>query len=125
MHKVSANSSVTLARLRGNTHMAHANTPTSHRSAKPVAKRDDVPRSRYRSLADPESLREFAKNIGEGLYITTPDGRILDSNPAFLETFGVQSLEDLAGLSAYDLFVDPRQRELELRLLERDGRVKE
>ena len=85
----------------------------------------DVPRSRYRSLADPESLREFARNIGEGLYITTPEGHILDANPAFLETFGVASLNDLAGMSAYDLFVDPRQRELELRLLERDGRVKE
>jgi diguanylate cyclase (GGDEF)-like protein/PAS domain S-box-containing protein len=85
----------------------------------------DVPRSRYRSLADPESLREFAKNLGEGIYITTPEGHILDANPAFLETFGVQSLEDFGSMSAYDLFVDPRQRELELRILERDGRVKE
>jgi diguanylate cyclase (GGDEF)-like protein/PAS domain S-box-containing protein len=83
------------------------------------------PRSRYRSLADPDSLREFAKNLGEGIYITTPEGRILDANQAFLETFGVESLDDFAGMSAYDLFVDPRQRELELRLLERDGRVKE
>jgi diguanylate cyclase (GGDEF)-like protein/PAS domain S-box-containing protein len=85
----------------------------------------EEPRARYRSLADAESLREFAKNLGEGIYITTPDGRILDANPAFLEVFGVESLTDLSGLSAYDLFVDPEQRELELRLLERDGRVKE
>ena len=42
------------------------------------------PRSRYRSLADPESLREFARNLGEGIYITTPDGRILDANPEIL-----------------------------------------
>lgn len=82
-------------------------------------------RSRYRSLANAESLREFARNLGEGIYITTPDGQILDANPAFLETFGVQSLDDLSGLSAFDLFLDPRQREMELRLLERDGRVKE
>jgi diguanylate cyclase (GGDEF)-like protein/PAS domain S-box-containing protein len=83
------------------------------------------PRSRYRSLADPESLREFARNLGEGIYITTPDGKILDANPAFLETFGVESLVDFAGLSAYDLFLEPTQRELELKLLARDGRVKE
>jgi diguanylate cyclase (GGDEF)-like protein/PAS domain S-box-containing protein len=82
-------------------------------------------RSRYRSLADPESLREFAKNLGEGIYITTPDGRILDANPAFLETFGVESLADFDGMSAYDLFLEPTQRELELKLLARDGRVKE
>jgi diguanylate cyclase (GGDEF)-like protein/PAS domain S-box-containing protein len=83
------------------------------------------PRSRYRSLADPESLREFAKNLGEGIYITTPEGLILDANPAFLEMFGVESLEDFRGLTAMDLFVDPAQRALEMRLLERDGRVKE
>ena len=85
----------------------------------------DPPRSRYRSLSDPESLREFARNLGEGIYITTPEGRILDANPAFLEMFGVRSLDDFAGFSAYDLFVDPTQRELELMLLERDGRVRE
>jgi diguanylate cyclase (GGDEF)-like protein/PAS domain S-box-containing protein len=85
----------------------------------------EMPRGRYRSLDDPESLREFARNLGEGIYITTPDGRILDANPAFLEMFGVSSLGDFAGLSAYDLFLDRSQRELELKLLARDGRVKE
>lgn len=85
----------------------------------------DAPRSRYRSLSDPESLREFARNLGEGIYITTPEGRILDANPAFLELFGVRALDDFAGMSAYDLFADPTQRELEMKLLERDGRVRE
>ena len=85
----------------------------------------DAPRSRHRSLSDPESLREFARNLGEGIYITTPEGRILDANPAFLELFGVRSLEDFAHVNAYDLFVDPSQRELEIKLLERDGRVRE
>lgn len=83
------------------------------------------PRSRYRSLADPESLREFARNLGEGIYITTPAGHILDANPAFLEVFGANSLDDFRGLTAFDLFVDPAQRALEMRLIERDGRVKE
>jgi diguanylate cyclase (GGDEF)-like protein/PAS domain S-box-containing protein len=81
--------------------------------------------SRYRSLNDPESLREFARNLGEGIYITTPEGRILDANPAFLEMFGVDSLEVLSRMNAFDLFLDPSQRELELRLLEREGRVRE
>ena len=84
-----------------------------------------APRARYRSLSDPESLREFARNLGEGIYITTPEGRILDANPAFLELFGVVALADFAGMSANDLFVDPTQRELELKLIERDGRVRE
>ena len=104
--------------------MEHANTPSSTRSAPAIPARKEQ-RSRYRSLTDPDSLREFAKNLGEGIYITTPDGRILDANPAFLETFGVDSLEALKELRAYDLFVEPRLRELEIRLLDRDGRVKE
>jgi len=83
------------------------------------------PRSRYRSLTDPDSLREFARNLGEGIYITAPDGRILDANPAFLEMFGVATLADFSGMSAFDLFFDPAQRELEMKLLERDGRVRE
>src|SRR5437867_3452654 len=90
-----------------------------------LSKEGEGARARFRSLADPDSLREFLKNLGEGIYITTPDGQILDANPAFLEIFGVDSLAVLRQMKAYDLFVDPRQRELELRLLDRDGRVKE
>src|SRR5438105_1858620 len=104
--------------------MARAPTSSATHSVSPPAPRAE-PRSRYRSLADPESLREFARNLGEGIYITNPDGHILDANPAFFETIGVKNLEEMAGVSAYDLFVDPAQRELELRLLERDGRVRE
>src|ERR1051325_10405372 len=74
------------------------NTPTATRSG-PSVKAAGMPRSRYRSLADPDSLREFAKNLGEGIYITTPDGRILDANPAFLQLFGVRSLADFDGMS--------------------------
>jgi diguanylate cyclase (GGDEF)-like protein/PAS domain S-box-containing protein len=101
-----------------------ANNPAVQRRVAPEPTHE-APASRYRSLSDPESLREFAKNLGEGIYITSPEGRILDANPAFLEMFGVKSLEDFAGQSAYDLFLEPSQRELELKLLARDGRVKE
>jgi diguanylate cyclase (GGDEF)-like protein/PAS domain S-box-containing protein len=99
--------------------------PAVVRPAAPLAAEQGGSGARFRSLADPESLREFARNLGEGIYITTPDGRILDANPAFLEMFGVESLAGFEGLTAVDLFVDPTQRELEMRLLERDGRVKE
>jgi diguanylate cyclase (GGDEF)-like protein/PAS domain S-box-containing protein len=100
--------------------------PPKERSRKGKVSADSSPIvTRFGSLSDPDSLREFARNLGEGIYITTPDGRILDANPAFLEMFGVRSLEDFAGMSAYDLFVDPKLRDQELRLLERDGRVRE
>ncbi|MGH7619138.1 MAG: GGDEF domain-containing protein [Gemmatimonadaceae bacterium] len=79
---------------------------------------------RFRSLSDPESLREFASKLREGIYIFSRDGRILDANPAFLEMLGVASLAEL-GSHASDVIVDARERERELSLLDRDGSVRE
>ena len=81
--------------------------------------------TRFRRLSDPESLREFAKNLREGIYISTRDGRILDANYAFLETVGVDSLADLGEFAATSLYVDPACRTEQLALLERDGSVRE
>ena len=81
--------------------------------------------TRFRSLTDPESLREFAKNLREGIYITTLDGRILDANRAFLEMMGVRSLADLDEYDASKLFVDPTRRTEEMAQLEREGSIRE
>lgn len=81
--------------------------------------------TRFRSLSDPESLREFAKNLREGIYITTRDGRVLDANSAFLEMLGVEALSDLAEYGASSLFVDPARRGEEMACLDRDGSVRE
>jgi diguanylate cyclase (GGDEF)-like protein/PAS domain S-box-containing protein len=81
--------------------------------------------SRYQNLSDPESLREFARNLREGIYITTRDGRILDANPAFLEMMGVSSLADLSDYAAEDLVVDTERRSQQMALVDRDGFVRE
>ena len=81
--------------------------------------------TRFRSLSDPESLREFAKNLREGIYISTRDGRMLDANRAFLETFGVERLSDLGEFGASNLFVDPTRRTAQMELLDRDGSVRD
>ncbi len=84
-----------------------------------------MPTSRYRSLSDPDSLREFARNLREGIYISTRDGRILDANPAFLEMYGVPSLAALDGYSGDDLVVDPTRLREQMALIDRDGSVRE
>lgn len=81
--------------------------------------------TRFRSLSDPESLREFARNLREGIYITTCDGHILDANAAFLEMFGVDSIQAFGEYGALALYVDPAHRLEELALLEREGSVRE
>ena len=80
---------------------------------------------RYRSLGDPETLRKFVHNLREGIYITNPRGDLLDANPALLEIFGVDSLEQLRGYSAPELLVDPRQRQEEMKILASEGAVRE
>lgn len=79
---------------------------------------------RFRSLSDPHTLSELAQRLKEGIYITTLDGEIIDANPAFLEMFGVDSLEDLKGQRASD-FVKPEVRAREMALLEREGSVRD
>jgi diguanylate cyclase (GGDEF)-like protein/PAS domain S-box-containing protein len=79
---------------------------------------------RFRSLSDPHTLSELALRLKEGIYITTLDGEIIDANPAFLEMFGVDSLEDLRGQRTSD-FVKPEVRAREMALLEREGSVRD
>jgi diguanylate cyclase (GGDEF)-like protein/PAS domain S-box-containing protein len=90
---------------------------TTH-STKPKKQR------RFRSLSDPHTLSELALRLKEGIYITTLDGEIIDANPAFLEMFGVDSLEDLKGQRTSD-FVKPEVRAREMALLEREGSVRD
>jgi diguanylate cyclase (GGDEF)-like protein/PAS domain S-box-containing protein len=80
--------------------------------------------SRFRSLSDPETLAKFARNLGEGIYITTEDGQILDANPAFLKIFGVATLEELKSYRVSD-FVDADIRKEEVRLVERAGSIRD
>lgn len=87
--------------------------------------RQTTPPSRLRNLSDPDSLREFARNLREGIYITSRDGRILDANPAFLEMFGVRTVADLRAQGAGDLLVDAHRRAEEMELVDRDGSIRE
>jgi len=79
---------------------------------------------RARNLSDPKTLSELALRLKEGIYITTLDGEIIDANPAFLEMFGVASLNDLKGHRTSD-FVRPEVRAREMALLEREGAVRD
>ena len=80
---------------------------------------------RERSLKDPWTLGEFVRNLQEGVYITTVEGKILDANPAFLRMFGVKSLSELRHYTAEQLVVRPERRQEELALIAKDGSVRE
>jgi diguanylate cyclase (GGDEF)-like protein/PAS domain S-box-containing protein len=80
---------------------------------------------RERSLKDPWTLGEVVRNVQEGVYITTIEGKILDANPAFLRMFGVKSLAELRQYTTEQLFVKPEGRQEELAALARSGSVRE
>lgn len=82
-------------------------------------------RPQLQSLDDPDTLRQFVAKLREGIYITTPGGKIVDANPAFLEMLGIASVGELERLNTRDLVVDPAERERQHELLRRDGAVRE
>lgn len=75
-------------------------------------------------LSDPNVLVDLVSRISEGIYITNAAGKIIDANPGFLRLTGLKSLDELAAYRSSD-FVDASQREEELKLLNRDGFVKD
>src|SRR5215510_8463943 len=79
---------------------------------------------KFRSLTDPENLRDLVQKLKEGIYISNRQGEILDANPAFLEMLGVPSLEELRRHRITE-FLDPEVRKWELSVLERDGFIRE
>ncbi|MDQ3515810.1 MAG: sensor domain-containing diguanylate cyclase [Gemmatimonadota bacterium] len=87
-----------------------------------MTEQQDTQKTRYRSLSDPATLREFASRLGEGIYISTPKGDILDANRAFMEIVGVASLDELKNVKTHDL-MDPARRSEETALYESQGSV--
>ena len=80
--------------------------------------------------------QQLVERVPVGLYRTTPEGRILEANPALVAMLGYPSREALLQTSMRDLYADPQERELhlarleeqevlqgELRLRRRDGHV--
>ena len=53
---------------------------------------------------------ELFESLHEGILFSTPDGRILDANPALIRMLGYASKEELQGRNLSDLYADPSHR---------------
>jgi two-component system NtrC family sensor kinase len=69
-------------------------------------------------------FRTLFEKVQEGVFISTPEGRFVDFNDAFMRILGYESHDDLlrADLPA-QLYVDPADRERRQRLLQEYGEV--
>ena len=77
------------------------------------------------ALQDSERrFKSIFENALIGFYRTTPDGRILDANPAIIQILGYASFEELAtvNLEAHDYHPDYSRRQFRERI-ERDGQI--
>jgi len=66
---------------------------------------------------------ELFNSLQEGVYFTTPEGQILDANPALARMLGYPSREALLKLNAAEIYVDPAERAKQRALLEEQGRM--
>jgi diguanylate cyclase (GGDEF)-like protein/PAS domain S-box-containing protein len=71
-----------------------------------------------------EQIRNLFERVPVGLYRTTPDGQILDANPAMGEMLGYPDHKALLALNARQLYVNPSDRDHSSEELIQDGLVK-
>ncbi|RMH76253.1 MAG: response regulator, partial [Calditrichaeota bacterium] len=72
-----------------------------------------------------EKFRKLFEETKDGVYISTPQGRILDANPAAVELLGFASKEQLLQVNINELlFPDPKERQAVQRLLDNVGFLK-
>ena len=62
---------------------------------------------------------ELFESLQEGIYITTPDGAILDVNPALVRMLGYESKEELLKRRVPEIFVDQAERKIARDLVDR------
>ena len=73
-----------------------------------------------------EKFRSLFEETKDTVYITTPGGKLLDINPAGVETFGYTSKEELQEINiARDLYLYPDDREKYIQKLHKEGFLKD
>jgi len=72
--------------------------------------------ARYRTLFD---------GVPVGIYRTTPAGKILDVNPAFVEMHGAPSREETLKMSTSNFYANPKERKRWVALMEQEGVVRD
>jgi len=72
-----------------------------------------------------EKYRTLFEETKDALFIATVGGEMLDLNPAGVELFGYSSREELEGVNAGDLYVNPHDRERFQKRIADSGFVKD
>src|SRR5467141_3304132 len=66
---------------------------------------------------------ELFESLQEGIYITTPDGTIVDVNPALVRMLGYDSKEEVLKRRVPEIFIDQAERKIFKELVERQPMI--
>ncbi len=73
-----------------------------------------------------EKYRTLFERVPHGIFISSPEGKFLDCNQALVDMLGYDKKDELLQIDlTTDLYVDPRQREQFIQIIERNGFVKD
>ncbi|NVN86719.1 MAG: PAS domain S-box protein [Rhodopseudomonas sp.] len=93
---------------------------------------DNAREAAVRALAEQrlaeESYRKLFEGSIDGIYVTTPEGALVNANPALARMMGYETPEDLIhriGDISDSIYIDPAARTEYCALMERDGMVRE
>jgi two-component system sensor histidine kinase/response regulator len=75
-------------------------------------------------LASELKYRDLFDNVIDGVYQSTPDGRIITANPALVEMLGYDSEAELLDVDAATLYAHPEERAARMSRLEREGELR-
>ena len=68
---------------------------------------------------------ELFDSLREGIFFTTPEGTVLDANPALVRLLGYGSKEELQAHNFRENYADPAEREALIRELESKGSIQD
>jgi len=68
--------------------------------------------------------QELVSNVQIGIFRATPEGELLEVNPAGVEMFGYKDSEEFLACNGIELYKNPEQREKYLKELEESGMIK-
>ncbi len=90
-----------------------------------IARRALVRHAERRAAREREArFRSLFDHLPVGIYRTTPQGRILDANPALARLLGVPDVGSLLAANVEDCYADPADRAAWRDRMERDGVVR-
>ena len=101
--------------------MSAASTHQHDKRGKKTAAKDSQQSLREREIR----YRSLFEGVPIGLYVTTPEGLILEANPALVEMLGYPDKDSLLGVKASEIYADPADREKERTHLAQEGIVQD